>query len=163
MDIQSLTIYVGAAAVLLLLLFIAILVARSMRGGIKGRRGQRLEIVEYHDLDPSRRLVLVRRDRVEHLLLVGSHQDLVVEAGIPAAGLGPEMSHDAPFLRRAPRMEPPPQPVSPPPEPRPQPGRMAPRPAAFSDRVSSVRAFEPDHPRIVPVRDRYDDGTDGSH
>ncbi len=160
MDIQNLTIYVGAAAVLLLLLFIAILIARSMSGGIKGRRGQRLAIIEYHDLDPSRRLVLVRRDGVEHLLLIGSHQDLVVEAGIPAAGLGPAMSDEAPFLRRPPRMEPPPQP-QPPPEPRPQPARMAPRPAVYGDRASSVRILEPDHPRLVPVHDRYDDGTDG--
>ena len=83
MDIQNLTLYLGAAGVLLLVLFIAILISRSMSGGIRGRRGQRLGISEYHDLDKSKRLVLVRRDGVEHLLLIGSHQDLVVESRNP--------------------------------------------------------------------------------
>lgn len=160
MDIQNLSIYLGAAGVLLLVLFIAILIARSMSGGIRGRRGQRLGISEYHDLDKSRRLVLVRRDGVEHLLLIGSHQDLVVESGIPAAGAGLAMSDDAPFLRRAPRMEPPPEPA-PAPEPRPQAARMAPRPAVFGDRAANLRALDPDHPRLVQVRGHYDDGTDG--
>jgi flagellar protein FliO/FliZ len=157
-DIQNLTLYLGVAGVLLLVLFIAVLIARSMSGGIRGRRGQRLAISEYHDLDQSRRLVLVRRDGVEHLLLIGSHHDLVVEGGIPAAGVGLAMGDDAPFLRRAPRMDPPPEPA---PEPRPQAARMAPRPAVFGDRASNLRALDPNHPRLVPVRDRYDDGTDG--
>jgi hypothetical protein len=163
-DIQNLTIYLGVAGVLLLVLFIAILIARSMSGGIRGRRGQRLAISEYHDLDQSRRLVLVRRDGVEHLLLIGSHQDLVVESGIPAAAAGFAMSDDAPFLRRGPRMDAPPEPEREPvpaPELRPQAARMAPRPAVFGDRASNLRALDPSHPRLVPVRDRYDDGTDG--
>lgn len=48
------------------------------------RRGQqrRLGIVEVLALDARRRLVLVRRDGVEHLLLLGLGDDRVVEAGI---------------------------------------------------------------------------------
>ncbi|MDP9137507.1 MAG: flagellar biosynthetic protein FliO [Pseudomonadota bacterium] len=160
MDIQNLAIYLGAAGVVLVVLFIAILIARSMSGGIRGRRGQRLGISEYHDLDKSRRLVLVRRDGVEHLLLIGSHRDLVVEAGIPAAGLGLATGDDAPFLRRGPRMEPPPEPERAA-DPRPQPARMAPRPAVFGDRAGNLRALDPEHPRLVPVRDRYEEGGDG--
>jgi hypothetical protein len=161
MDIPNLVIYLGAAGVLLLVLLIAILIARSMSGGIRGRRGQRLAISEYHDLDKSRRLVLVRRDGVEHLLLVGSQQDLVVETGIVAAGAGLAMGDDAPFLRRPPRMEAPEPTSQPPPEQRPHSARMAPRAAVYGDRASNMRAIDPDHPRLVPVRDRYDDGTDG--
>lgn len=54
-------------------------------GGAKGRKA-RLAIVEVRSLDPRRRLVLVRRDDVEHLLLLGSPGDLVIETGIPAPG-----------------------------------------------------------------------------
>ena len=36
-------------------------------------------------VDPKRRLVLVRRDGVEHLRLLGSNSELVIETGIPAA------------------------------------------------------------------------------
>lgn len=49
-----------------------------------GRGGRRLGVVEIAPLDPKRRLVLVRRDGVEHLLLLGSGGDVVVECGIPA-------------------------------------------------------------------------------
>lgn len=49
---------------------------------VKGRR-RRLAVVEMVPVDPRRRLVLVRRDGVEHLLLVGGVTDLCVERGIP--------------------------------------------------------------------------------
>lgn len=56
-------------------------------GGRKGAR--RLQVVETLAVDPRRRLVLVRRDGVEHLLLIGGATDLVVEhAGTaPASAL----------------------------------------------------------------------------
>lgn len=49
-----------------------------------GRRVRRLAVVEVAPIDPKRRLVLVRRDDIEHLLLVGGASDLVVETRIPA-------------------------------------------------------------------------------
>jgi flagellar protein FliO/FliZ len=49
---------------------------------IAGRR--RLAMVESLNLDGRRRLVLVRRDGTEHLLLLGGGADLVVEQGIAA-------------------------------------------------------------------------------
>lgn len=49
----------------------------------KGER--RLGVVEVLGLDARRRLVLVRRDGVEHLLLLGPDRDLLVEGGIPMA------------------------------------------------------------------------------
>jgi len=49
-----------------------------------GGRGRRLAVVEMATLDPRRRLVLVRRDGVEHLLLLGASADLVIETGVTA-------------------------------------------------------------------------------
>lgn len=48
------------------------------------RRGQdrRLGIVEVAGLDTKRRLVLIRRDDVEHLIILGHDGETVVETGI---------------------------------------------------------------------------------
>ncbi|HIJ63618.1 MAG TPA: hypothetical protein HPQ04_13065 [Rhodospirillaceae bacterium] len=50
----------------------------SGRLGARGKR--RLSIVETMALDGRRRLVLVRRDEAEHLLLIGGGADLVIES-----------------------------------------------------------------------------------
>lgn len=55
-------------------------------GALAGRGARRVKIVETATLDARRRLVLVRRDGTEHLLLVGPAGDLVVERGIAAPG-----------------------------------------------------------------------------
>lgn len=75
-------------------LVIAIIVALAWMarrygfGGIAvkpaGKR-RRLGVVEVLTLDPRRRLVIVRRDNVEHLLLLGGTQETVVETGIPSS------------------------------------------------------------------------------
>lgn len=46
-------------------------------------QGARLEVIETRALDTRRRLVLVRRDGVGHLLLLGAGADLLIETGIP--------------------------------------------------------------------------------
>lgn len=46
--------------------------------------GGRLAVVEARSLGARHRLVLVRRDDVEHLLLIGPDRDTVVETGIPS-------------------------------------------------------------------------------
>lgn len=45
---------------------------------------RRLKIVETAALDGKRRLLLVRRDNIEHLLMLGATGDVVVESGIAA-------------------------------------------------------------------------------
>jgi len=52
--------------------------------GLPRSRGKtrRLEVLESLVLDNRRRLMLVRRDGQEHLLLLGTGGDLVVESGI---------------------------------------------------------------------------------
>lgn len=80
-------------ALLFVLGLIALLAVLARRLGlgyrVPGRPGQRrrLSLVEVMPLDSKHRLVLIRRDQVEHLLLLGQGADTVVETGIPAAAL----------------------------------------------------------------------------
>lgn len=61
-------------------------VLRRMRGGtfVHGGHGRkkRLAVIDATPVDNRRRLVLVRRDNVEHLVLIGGMNDLVVERDI---------------------------------------------------------------------------------
>jgi flagellar protein FliO/FliZ len=43
---------------------------------------RRLGVLEVLPLDGKRRLVLLRRDEAEHLVLLGSDRDLLIESGI---------------------------------------------------------------------------------
>jgi flagellar protein FliO/FliZ len=45
-------------------------------------KARRLGVVEVAQIDVRRRLVLIRRDGVEHLVLLGINNDLVLETGI---------------------------------------------------------------------------------
>ena len=53
--------------------------------GPLGRR-RRLGIVESIAADARHKVVLVRRDDVEHLVLIGPNTSQVIESGIPASG-----------------------------------------------------------------------------
>lgn len=46
-----------------------------------GRSGRRLQIVEAIGVDAKRRVVILRADGREHLLLVGGETDLVIASG----------------------------------------------------------------------------------
>jgi flagellar protein FliO/FliZ len=46
-------------------------------------RNRRLSVMDSVAIDPKRQLLIVRRDNVEHLILTGGPQDVVVESGIP--------------------------------------------------------------------------------
>lgn len=52
--------------------------------GMRGRQ-PRLAVVDYASVDGRRRLILVRRDNVEHLVMIGGPSDIVVEANIVRA------------------------------------------------------------------------------
>jgi hypothetical protein len=55
-------------------------------GGANTRgRQPRLGVIDYASVDARRRLILVRRDNVEHLLMIGGPTDVVVEANIVRA------------------------------------------------------------------------------
>jgi flagellar protein FliO/FliZ len=71
------------------------------RTGSRGRQ-PRLGIVDVYELDRARQLILLRRDNVEHLLLVGGPNDVVVERNIQRtqrplteAALRPELAPDS--------------------------------------------------------------------
>ncbi len=72
------------AAVLLLILVIAAIYRRIARRGPSMKRGRvaRLAVLEAIPVDQRRRLVLLRRDNTEHLVMIGGPTDLVVEEGI---------------------------------------------------------------------------------
>lgn len=48
------------------------------------RAEPRLAVVDHANVDGRRRLVLVRRDNVEHLIMTGGPVDVVIETGIPS-------------------------------------------------------------------------------
>jgi hypothetical protein len=81
-------VYISAVAVILLLLGIFAWVLRKIsgnnsqsEGSLRGRQ-PRLGIVDTFQLDRQRQLVIIRRDSVEHLLLLGGTNDIVVEKSI---------------------------------------------------------------------------------
>lgn len=59
----------------------------------KPSRQRRLSIVEVMPVDARRRLVLVERDNVQHLVLIGPNSETVVETGIP--GKAPVLGESA--------------------------------------------------------------------
>jgi Flagellar biosynthesis protein, FliO len=115
--------YIIVAAVILAVLLIGTLVYRGLHKRVRGRKGQRLGISEYHEIDETRRLVLVRRDETEHLLLIGGAQDIVVESGIRLATSLDDLEDEP---ARAPI-----------------PLRPAPRASVFAERRPSLRPVEP--------------------
>lgn len=145
---------VGALA----LLVIALLVARMLRRGTTGFGGHgrdhqpRLALGDSIEIDNQRRLILVRRDDVEHLILTGGPSDVVVEQGIgrspaPVRREPPApVVADQPVRRPAAVVVPTPAPVRPAEEPRPAAARaepaldVAPRPVP-----------EPEPARVTPA------------
>ncbi|MEP3278110.1 MAG: flagellar biosynthetic protein FliO [Stappiaceae bacterium] len=75
-----------AAIIVLALIGIFFWIFRRVSGGsimkVARSRQQRLSVMDAASVDARRRLVLVRRDNVEHLLLIGGPTDVVVEEGI---------------------------------------------------------------------------------
>ncbi|NIA69440.1 FliO/MopB family protein [Pelagibius litoralis] len=83
--------FMALGFVLLLITVLAALVRRSGLGDrlavTKGGSDRRLALVEVRPLDAKRKLVLLRRDDREHLVLLGSGSDLLIETNIPAAAV----------------------------------------------------------------------------
>ena len=113
--------------------------AARLGGGSARGRQPRLAVIDAASVDGRRRLVLIRRDNIEHLLMIGGPTDVVIEPNIVRAGAPREPGRiDTPPPREAARATPavesgwPLQPLSEPPAPAPAP--MAPRRAARSAR-----------------------------
>lgn len=146
--------WVLAALVLLAIVLIAVRLIRSLTFGtfVAGGRNRktRLAVMDATAVDSHRRLVLVRRDDVEHLLLIGGPTDVVVEQDIrlhshqrrPAHPAEP--AHEPAPLRATERSRPSEVPQTPAP-PRPEPARTLPT----AHIVQQHRAAERPGPQLV--------------
>lgn len=75
----------GAVIVLIILAVWLMKVVFKVSGnGVRGRN-RRLAVVDTLVLDQKRQLMIIRRDNVEHVILTGGAQDLVIETGIAIA------------------------------------------------------------------------------
>src|SRR5690606_8763800 len=74
-------------AIILCGIFVVLALVRRLSGGgfsVGGRNSPlpRLSVMDAAPVDAKRKLVLIRRDDVEHLLLIGGTTDVVVEQNI---------------------------------------------------------------------------------
>jgi hypothetical protein len=124
--------FVIAFVFVLLLIGAAAWVVRRFGGtridpAARGRQ-PRLAVVDSAAVDTRRKLVIIRRDNVEHLLMIGGPSDVVVETNIVRAA-AVAASRDTPAA--APRMplpDPTPWPLQPEPAPAPAPMAVQPPP-----------------------------------
>ncbi|MEH2561183.1 flagellar biosynthetic protein FliO [Bradyrhizobium sp. AZCC 2289] len=102
---QTLTFLFAFIAVLALIGVAAWLVRRfaTNRLGANPNRGRmpRLAVIDAAAVDGRRRLVLVRRDNVEHLLMIGGPSDIVVEPNIVRATPGRDQMSPRPAVAGA--------------------------------------------------------------
>ncbi len=88
MDLLSYLRFLAALALVLGLIGLAAWAVRrfGLAGKLPATRGKsrRLRVIEISAVDPKRRLVLVERDRTQHLLLLAPGGDLVIERDIAA-------------------------------------------------------------------------------
>lgn len=89
MDLDLQTLVLGVSAFLFAVALLALLIwvfrvffgDRSTGPARRGRE-KRLGVIETASVDAKRKLYLIRRDDVEHLVIIGGPVDVVVEAGI---------------------------------------------------------------------------------
>ncbi len=105
MEILSWLLFVVFIAALLVvgaLLLRGYLSTGSPSGALKGaltgnffgpRPPKRLEVVDQANVDGRRKLLLIRRDGVEHLIMTGGPVDVVIETGIQPPEM-PETAHE---------------------------------------------------------------------
>lgn len=96
---------IALAALIVLLIVLRVLRALSSGTFVMGGRNRkaRLAVMDATAVDATRRLVLVRRDDVEHLILIGGPTDVVVEQNIrPYAPVRQQPSESEAFLSPSP-------------------------------------------------------------
>ena len=133
---QAVTFFFAFVVVLALIGIAAWLVRRfaGNRLGANTNRGRmpRLAVIDAAAVDGRRRLVLVRRDNVEHLIMIGGPTDIVVEPNIVRATAGRDQ-----LPQRPAGAEPPPR-IAP-----------LPDPAAWADEGQRADIF--DHPAAAQM------------
>jgi flagellar biogenesis protein FliO len=103
--------FIVAFIVVLALIGVAAWLVRRFannRLGANTQRGRmpRLAVIDAAAVDGRRRLVLVRRDNVEHLLMIGGPTDIVVEPNIVRAAPGRDQLPQRPSAAEPPRLAP---------------------------------------------------------
>lgn len=110
LDLPQYAMFAVALLIVLGLIFLLTWILRRI-GGVNGgqtpfsRRERRLKVLEGTTIGNRHKLVLVQRDNVEHLLLIGGATDLVVEHSITPGGALPAAAAPTPHA-------PPPQPAT---------------------------------------------------
>ena len=164
-----------AALVLLVIVLVIIKLVRNLTFGtfVAGGRNRktRLAVMDATAVDSHRRLVLIRRDDIEHLLLIGGPTDVVVERDIrlsaprrpaltgdgglqpvPAAAARPRPPQPAPAQAPA-RKAPAPQPVNmaPPARPRQTTPAPAPTPTPAPAPKPVAQSYQPTNVTPLPA------------
>src|SRR6187549_1198884 len=67
--------------------------ANRLGNASRGRQ-PRLAVIDAASVDGRRRLVLIRRDNVEHLMMIGGPNDLIVEPNIVRAATARDMGRE---------------------------------------------------------------------
>ncbi|MBB3541929.1 MULTISPECIES: flagellar biosynthetic protein FliO [unclassified Rhizobium] len=148
----------GGVGLALLLLIVVLLIVRSrapspfVRGG--RNRQPRLQVLDAAAVDARRRLVLVRRDDVEHLIMIGGPTDIVIESRIGEAAdkaLSAEIANQsalvpAPAPPAPPQIEMAPEPLAP--------ARIAPAEVQNARPVLSHTPTEPPAVERAPIEAR---------
>ncbi|WP_025037376.1 flagellar biosynthetic protein FliO [Bradyrhizobium sp. DOA9] len=103
--------FIVAFIVVLALIGVAAWLVRRFAGGRVGANTQRgrmprLAVIDAAAVDGRRRLVLVRRDNVEHLLMIGGPTDIVVEPNIVRAAPSRDQIPQRPNAAEPPRLAP---------------------------------------------------------
>ena len=146
MDFTEYQEYAIYALVVLGVLILLLMLIRTIGSKVRGKQGSRLGISEYYEIDKTRRLVLIRRDDIEHLVMIGGPQDIVIEPGIGledvVAARTPETPPQPEFVAR--RDDDDNASVTPI-KPRP------PRPAVFGDRAPNLRPVEREEPKLDSI------------
>lgn len=172
-EYASAMIWTLGALILLLVVLVIIRVVRGLTFGtfVAGGRNRktRLAVMDATAVDSHRRLVLVRRDDVEHLVLIGGPTDIVVEQNIrlqaPArrgASAEPRAHVEEPGARQttessqppaAPAAPPPPPAAANAPTPAPKPAQPAGEtPASLTSRIASaLRQSSSESPQPKPT------------
>ena len=81
---QAIAVFAALAVVLLLFAVFIFILKRLVGANIPQNRNRqpRVAVMDSANVDARRRLILIRRDNIEHLLLIGGPSDVVVEQNI---------------------------------------------------------------------------------
>lgn len=179
-SVVTMLLALGIVLVLIVLGMWLLKVIFNASGNVVRGRNRRLAVVDTLALDQKRQLVIVRRDDVEHLILTGGPQDLVVETGIPVEEAPPAQtgrrSAVAAITARKPTAKTPPvappapvppaEPAAPPAEPETTIPLRAPRSLKDTGLLRSVGPSEPvaghnqDNSALAPTDSAKEDGTE---